>query len=115
MPVASLKRQHCGGIAMAGLTLQKDGEPFSLDTFVRLARVIRLIGQRTVVEVNLVGSFNVVRPRFESLCSLASVALSPRTSLAAIRRPRSRLSRTPSTARSTCCLAPSTRTVACSS
>jgi len=111
----SLIRQHCGGIAMAGLTLQKDGEPFSLDTFVRRACATGLIGQRTIVEVNLVGSFNVVCRRFALPCSLDSAVLSPRTSLAAIRRRRSRLSPMRSTDRSTCCPAPSTRTAACSS
>lgn len=39
----------CGGVGMAGKILNGDGEPFDLDTF------------RTVVEINLIGTFNVCR------------------------------------------------------
>lgn len=40
---------NCGGVGMAGKTINGDGEPFDLDTF------------RTVVEINLIGTFNVCR------------------------------------------------------
>jgi len=40
---------NCAGIGGAGLVVGKDGEPFPLDAF------------RRVVEVNLVGTFNVIR------------------------------------------------------
>ncbi|KAK0530483.1 hypothetical protein OC835_003995 [Tilletia horrida] len=40
---------NCGGVAMAGKTVNAEGEPFDLDTFKR------------VVEINLVGTFNVSR------------------------------------------------------
>ncbi|KAK0553555.1 hypothetical protein OC846_002476 [Tilletia horrida] len=40
---------NCGGVAMAGKTLNPEGEPFDLDTF------------RRVVEINLIGTFNVSR------------------------------------------------------
>lgn len=38
---------HCGGVGMAGLTVNSKGEPFSLDVF------------REVVDINLTGSFNI--------------------------------------------------------
>ncbi|CDR88495.1 related to 3-hydroxyacyl-CoA dehydrogenase [Sporisorium scitamineum] len=40
---------NCGGVGMAGKTINQDGEPFDLDTF------------RTTVEINLIGTFNVSR------------------------------------------------------
>ena len=40
---------NCAGIGGAGLVVGKDGEPFPIDAF------------RRVVEVNLVGTFNVIR------------------------------------------------------
>ncbi|CAD6884832.1 unnamed protein product [Tilletia controversa] len=40
---------NCGGVAMAGKTVGADGEPFDLETF------------KKVVEINLVGTFNVSR------------------------------------------------------
>ncbi|KAL8292815.1 hypothetical protein RQP46_000509 [Phenoliferia psychrophenolica] len=40
---------HCGGVGMAGKTVGNDGEPFSLDVF------------REVIDINLVGSFNIAR------------------------------------------------------
>jgi NAD(P)-dependent dehydrogenase (short-subunit alcohol dehydrogenase family) len=40
---------NCAGIGGAGLVVGKDGEPFPLETF------------RNVVEVNLIGTFNVIR------------------------------------------------------
>ncbi|KAL9938111.1 hypothetical protein V8E36_002734 [Tilletia maclaganii] len=40
---------NCGGVAMAGKTINPDGAPFDLDVFKR------------VVEINLVGTFNVSR------------------------------------------------------
>jgi NAD(P)-dependent dehydrogenase (short-subunit alcohol dehydrogenase family) len=40
---------NCAGIGGAGLVVAKDGQPFPLDAF------------RRVVEVNLVGTFNVIR------------------------------------------------------
>jgi NAD(P)-dependent dehydrogenase (short-subunit alcohol dehydrogenase family) len=40
---------NCGGVAMVGKIINGDGEPFDLDTF------------KTVVEINLIGSFNVSR------------------------------------------------------
>ncbi|KAL8286906.1 hypothetical protein RQP46_003912 [Phenoliferia psychrophenolica] len=40
---------HCGGIARVGKTVGNDGKPFSLDLF------------REVVDINLVGSFNIAR------------------------------------------------------
>ena len=40
---------NCGGVGMAGKTINQDGEPFDLDTF------------RKTVEINLIGTFNVSR------------------------------------------------------
>ncbi|KAE8244777.1 hypothetical protein A4X13_0g6273 [Tilletia indica] len=40
---------NCGGVAMAGKTINPDGEPFDLEVF------------KKVVEINLVGTFNVSR------------------------------------------------------
>ncbi|KAM0749752.1 NAD(P)-binding protein [Meredithblackwellia eburnea MCA 4105] len=40
---------HCGGVGMAGKTIGNDLEPFPLDVY------------RQVIEINLVGSFNVAR------------------------------------------------------
>ncbi|EST04984.1 Short-chain dehydrogenase/reductase SDR [Kalmanozyma brasiliensis GHG001] len=40
---------NCGGVGMAGKTINQAGEPFDLDTF------------RKTVEINLVGTFNVSR------------------------------------------------------
>ncbi|UZJ57106.1 hypothetical protein CBS101457_006426 [Exobasidium rhododendri] len=40
---------NCGGVAMAGKIISSEGEPFDLDTF------------RTIVEINLIGTFNVSR------------------------------------------------------
>jgi NAD(P)-dependent dehydrogenase (short-subunit alcohol dehydrogenase family) len=51
---------NCAGIGGAGLVVGKDGEPFPLEAF------------RRVVEVNLVGTFNVIR-----LAAAAMVANEP--------------------------------------
>ena len=40
---------NCGGVGMAGKTINQDGKPFDLDTF------------RRTVEINLIGTFNVSR------------------------------------------------------
>lgn len=40
---------HCGGVGMAGKTLNNDGSPSSLDVF------------REVVDINLTGTFNMAR------------------------------------------------------
>jgi NAD(P)-dependent dehydrogenase (short-subunit alcohol dehydrogenase family) len=40
---------HCAGIGWAERTMNRDGAPHSLDTF------------RTVIEINLIGTFNVLR------------------------------------------------------
>jgi NAD(P)-dependent dehydrogenase (short-subunit alcohol dehydrogenase family) len=40
---------NCAGVGSAGRTVARDGAPYSLDDF------------RTVVEINLIGSFNVLR------------------------------------------------------
>lgn len=40
---------NCGGVGMAGKTIDQNGEPFDLDTF------------RKTVEINLIGTFNVSR------------------------------------------------------
>ncbi len=51
---------NCAGIGGAGLVVGKDGEPFPLEAF------------RNVVEINLVGTFNVIR-----LAAAAMVANEP--------------------------------------
>ncbi|KAJ1018885.1 hypothetical protein NDA16_004688 [Ustilago loliicola] len=40
---------NCGGVGMAGKTIDQNGEPFDLDTFCK------------TVEINLIGTFNVSR------------------------------------------------------
>ncbi|SPO26752.1 related to 3-hydroxyacyl-CoA dehydrogenase [Ustilago trichophora] len=40
---------NCGGVGMAGKTINQEGEPFDLETF------------RKTVEINLIGTFNVSR------------------------------------------------------
>ncbi|KAK4046119.1 hypothetical protein OIV83_006345 [Microbotryomycetes sp. JL201] len=52
---------HCGGRGMAGKTVGNDGEPWSLDLY------------RDIVDINLVGSFNVAR-----LVAAQIVATSPK-------------------------------------
>ncbi|KAM0791130.1 hypothetical protein ACM66B_004416 [Microbotryomycetes sp. NB124-2] len=52
---------HCGGRGMAGKTVGNDGQPWSLDLY------------RDIVDINLVGSFNVAR-----LVAAQIVATSPK-------------------------------------
>ena len=53
---------NCAGIGGAGLVVGKDGEPFPLDAF------------RRVVEVNLVGTFNVIRLAAAAMAANAPTA-----------------------------------------